>query len=194
MNAALYPHITTQGRIKFRAISTFWQIPLQKESLHQRYVNLFKEANAVDCALCFQRIFDNAWTATNVPLSDHYGVKVTLKDVRSNCKEFQNNCPPPPSYPSFVLWPSLKKLCVAAEWHWKLFPWTSLRSLVVLSIHCVAKWNGFCVFKLFTDKKPMQRFAGWLRESQNSRSSSLHGFLYSETSVSSHPWMEQPPP
>ena len=61
---------------------------------------------------CAQRFLDNVQTESGAPLSDHFGVKVTLKDVHSNCKWWED--PAPPSTPSLVLealGPSLKRLC-----------------------------------------------------------------------------------
>jgi len=36
-----------------------------------------------------QRIFDNLFTESGLQLSDHFGVKLTLSNVRKNCNRFQ---------------------------------------------------------------------------------------------------------
>ena len=70
----------------------------------------------------FQRILDDVILDSGNPLSDHYGVELTLKDVQLECGWLLDRrrfyCPQP-SRPRLLVLPppqaELERLCVATE-------------------------------------------------------------------------------
>ena len=65
-----------------------------------------------------QRFIDTVRTPSGVPLSDHYGVKMTLTDYRENCAWYEKwyyFCEPLESLPSvdqFPLQQQLERICL----------------------------------------------------------------------------------